>query len=194
MNEPKSEHVLTKATKPRQKTDESLNLLARDILAGDVFTSDQVVEDKWEKLPEIFFPLKTLEFNVALLEKEDEEITFLYEYTEKSMSPKSSDYPIFRTMQTLNMADHQALLEIIKKRKKLLSSTNENQMPEMDKTKVCYIGANPSEEPCVRAIDEEGVEIHLQVLQVKDQNRCTWKCIEVKEIPPLAKYILIEEC
>lgn len=87
--------------------DADLKKLAKDILAGDVFTSVQIRDPSL--LPNIFLPIAL----GALSADDIENFGLAYEYMNNACPMGINGYPCFMSCRLLNKADAQKLVEMV---------------------------------------------------------------------------------
>lgn len=96
------------------KTDDELKLLARDINAGRVFTSNHLPEHDQDMLRMIFMMIAFMEpADVDALQAN--KIAVFYEYLDKAGPRSINGYPSFFSVQTLNVDDAVKCFEYAKK-------------------------------------------------------------------------------
>lgn len=102
--------------KPREKTDEELKELVRDVFAGHVFC-DSMIPDG-HKQNAITFTLGMVFMPLSLMSKEDGmkflelEPAMVYEYMDQAGERSCNGLPMFMSLKVLNTADHDAFLEL----------------------------------------------------------------------------------
>lgn len=91
------------------RSDKYLRRLAMDIEEGKIFTSDHIREYDAQLLPSIFMPLffSGRDFHFWMLKKN--KIMLIYEYLSKAGPRSINGYPIFFSMQMLNLEDYKKL-------------------------------------------------------------------------------------
>lgn len=90
------------ATEYIRKTDDEIRQLVKDMLSGAVFTSQQI--DTVELLPMVFMPLAMIG-KERIEELQAANIIMFYEYMHKAGPRGINGYPMFLSMQVLNLED-----------------------------------------------------------------------------------------
>jgi len=104
---------------PRKKTDEELKELALGLDHGKYFSSAHCAS--MNEISMVFMPLMFMT-DEGLAELEKQEVCFFYEEISKA-SPRAIDgKPTFFSIQTLNIADYEKLMELHKQIKEALAA------------------------------------------------------------------------
>lgn len=96
----------------RDRTDEELKQLAKDMHAGRVFTNQHVSDAHDVAL--VFLPLAAMDpSQLHLLERDDPGL--IYEYLTEALPRMVNNMPVFGSMHLLSKGDRDKLFELIKK-------------------------------------------------------------------------------
>lgn len=110
-----------KPTSIPSKSKESLTQLAKDITMNLVFTSDHIHKTDSDILSMIFMPIILGAFS-NYTEEARKDIGMIYEYYDKAGPRSINGYPIFFSLQIMNVKDRQFVWEKVVKIQKALET------------------------------------------------------------------------